>query len=130
VTPDPTGHSDHDPVFSRDNRKAYFERYYGPGAWDQYADLDRTEHPEINQWGIVEVDVETKKERVVIPHDPCGKHFFWLPTVSPDGKYLMFIHDYVDAAGGYQDLWVSHIEGGNAQRVPNTRELYWFDWSD
>jgi Tol biopolymer transport system component len=125
-----SGYSDHDPVFSPDNKKVYFERYYGPGSWDQYADLDRTEHPEINQWGIVEVDVETAEERVIIPHDPCGKHFFWLPTVSPDGQYLMFIHDYVDGDGGYQDLWVSDINGGNAQRVPNTREFYWFDWSD
>jgi len=125
-----SGYSDHDPVFSLDDKKVYFERYYGPGAWDQYADLDRSEHPEINQWGIVEVDVASGAERVIIPHDPCGRHFFWLPTVSPDGTQLMFIHDYVDASGGgYQDLWVSDVSGGNAQSVPGTRELYWFDWT-
>jgi len=125
-----TGHSDHDPVFSRDNQKIYFERYYGPGAWDQYEELDRVDHPEINQWGIVEVDVVTGQERVVIPHDPCGKHFVWLPTVSPDGQHLMFIHDFVDAEGGYQNLWVAELSGANAQRVPDTMDFYWFDWTD
>jgi Tol biopolymer transport system component len=123
-----TGYSDHDPVFSRDNQKIYFERYYGPGSWDSYAELDRAEHPEINQWGIVEVDVATAEERVIIPHDPCGKHFVWLPTVSPDGQYLMFIHDYVDATSGYQDFWVADRTGANAQAVPNTAGFYWFDW--
>jgi Tol biopolymer transport system component len=121
------GPSDHDPVFSRDNRKIYFERYYGPGEWDQ--DLDRLEHPEINQWGIVEVDPATSAERVLIPHDKCGKHFFWLPTVSPDGRYLMFIHDYV-AADGYQDLWISDIDGKDAQPVAGTRRFHWFDWTN
>ena len=125
-----TGFSDHDPVFSRDNQKVYFERYYGPGNWDDYAELDRAAHPEINQWGIVEVDVATAAERVIIPHDPCGKHFVWLPTVSPDGQYLMFIHDYVDATSGYQDFWVADRTGANAQRVPNTQGFYWFDWTN
>jgi hypothetical protein len=69
------GYSDHDPVFEQYNRKVTFERYYGPADWDSSFELDRVEHPEINQWGIVEVDVETAQERVIIPHDPCGQHF-------------------------------------------------------
>ena len=122
------GYSDHDPVFSRDNRKIYFERYYGPGEWDQY-DSGRLENPEINQWGIVEVDLQSGAERVLVPHDRCGKHFFWLPTVSPDGKHIMFIHDYV-AEDGYQDLWVADADGEHAQPVPGTRGFHWFDWSE
>ncbi len=122
------GWSDHDPVFSLDNQKIYFERYYGPGEWDQFH-LDKLEHPEINAWGIVEVDAQTGKERVLIPHDKCGKHFFWLPTISPDGKHIMFIHDYV-AEDGYQDLWVADANGENAQPVPNTKGFHWFDWAE
>lgn len=122
------GFSDHDPVFTRDNQKILFERYYGPGEWNNPNDLDKIEHPEINQWGIVEYDLATSKERVLIPHDKCGLHYFWLPTVSPDGKHMMFIHDFVDATEGYQDLWISDIDGKNAQPVDGTRGFHWFDW--
>jgi hypothetical protein len=38
-------------------------------------------------------DAQTATERVLIPHDKWGQHFFWLPTISPDGKQIMFIHD-------------------------------------
>jgi hypothetical protein len=72
-------------------------------------------------------EAETAEARVIIPHDPCGRHFFWLPTVSPDGEHIMFIHDHVNGAEGYQDLWVSDENGANAQRVPNTDDSCWFD---
>lgn len=123
-----SGYSDHDPVFTRDNSKILFERYYGPGEWNNPDDLDKIEHPEINMWGIVEVDPVSGAERVLIPHDKCGKHYWWLPTVSPDGKHMMFIHDFVGADDGYQDLWISDLDGGNAQPVEGTRHFHWFDW--
>jgi hypothetical protein len=121
------GFSDHDPVFSRDNKKIYFERYYGPGEWNQGG--NKLENPAINQWGIVEVDPTSGQERVLIPHDKCGKHFWWLPTLSPDNKHLMFIHDAVGVGeDGYQDLWISDLNGENAQPVPGTKGIHWFDW--
>ncbi len=119
--------SDHDPVFSRDGRKIYFERYYGPGDWFE-ASQDRSV-PEHNMWGIVEVDVKTKREKVIMPHDPCGKHFFWLPTVSPDGKSLMFTH--VDVWGNmWTDLWVSDLNGKRPQKVRGSDWVYFFDWTE
>jgi Tol biopolymer transport system component len=114
-----TGYSDHDPVFSHDNRKIYFERYYGPGDWAASS---------VNKWGIVEVDAESAEERIIIPHDPCQKHYFWLPTISPDGNYLMFIHH--DEVNDYVDLWVSDLNGNHAQAVPNTKGFFWFDWTE
>ncbi len=120
------GWSDHDPVFSRDNKKVYFERYYGPGDWFE-ASQDRGV-PEHNWWGIVEVDVASGKERVIIPYDPCGKHFFWLPTISPDGKSLMYVH--IDVwAKVWTDLWVSNLDGENTQKVAGSDWFYFFDWS-
>lgn len=120
------GFSDHDPVFSKDDRKILFERFYGKGDWDAFE--DRLGNPEANKWGIVEVDVATGEERVLVPHDACGRHFFWLPTISPDGAHVMFVHDYV-AEDGYQDLWVADIDGGDAQPVPGTKGFHWFDWT-
>jgi len=117
------GYSDHDPVFSPDDKKIYFERYYGQGDW--FA---------VNEplWGIVEVDVATGAEKVIVPHDPCKKHFFWLPTVSPDGKYIMYVHVDKDAEREDRvdtDLWVSRIDGSHPQKVPNTDWFYYFDWT-
>ncbi len=121
------GWSDHDPVFSKDGKKIYFERYYGPGDWFE-ASQDRSV-PEHNWWGIVEVDVATAKERVLIPHDPCGRHFFWLPTISPDGKSMMYIHVDVKGRVG-TDLWVSDLDGKKQQRVRGTNHFYFFDWTE
>ncbi len=119
-------YSDHDPVFSKDGRKIYFERYYGPGDWFE-ASKDRSV-PEHNWWGIVEVDVRTRKEKIIVPHDPCGRHFFWLPTVSPDGKALMYTH--IDVWGKvWTDLWVSRIDGKAPQKVRGSDWFYFFDWS-
>lgn len=126
-----SGYSDHDPVFSRDGKKVYFERYYGPGDWFK-ASKDRTK-PEHNMWGIVEVDIETKQEDVLVPHDPCGRHLFWLPTVSPDGKYLMYIHHDLWAKNEGKpgsDLWVSDIDGRNPQKVRGSDWFYFFDWTE
>ena len=124
------GYSDHDPVFSRDGRKIYFERYYGPGDWFE-ASQDRGE-PEHNLWSIVEVDRVTRRERVLVPHDPCGRHFYWLPTVAPDGEAVMFIH--IDVRGEeegkpWTDLWVTDPDGGRLQKVPGSDWFYFFDWT-
>ena len=122
------GYSDHDPVFSRDDRKIYFERYYGPGAWNKAS----KEHPDDHWWGIVEVDVETGKERVIVPHDPCGNHIFWLPTVSPDGKYLMYTYTdrrNKEAGKPTSELWVAEIDGKAAQKVRGSDWFYFFDWT-
>lgn len=131
-----TGHdkpvSDHDPVFSRDGRKVYFERYYGPGDWFE-ASQARGEDPRHNWWGIVEVDIASRRERVVVPYDPTGCHFYWLPTVSPDGKALMMSH--VDVWAGdrkppraWTDLRVMALPAGPLQKVPGSDWFYFFDW--
>lgn len=124
------GFSDHDPVFSLNGSKIYFERYYGPGDWFE-ASQDRSV-PEHNWWGLVEVDVNTGAERVLVPHDPCGRHFFWLPTISPDGQYVMYIH--IDVWGEengvpWTDLWVIDRDGRHAQKVPGSDWFYFFDWA-
>jgi Tol biopolymer transport system component len=125
-----SGYSDHDPVFSRNGKKIYFERYYGPGDWFKGA---RTHNaPEYHMWGIVEVDRRNKQEKVIVPHDPCGRHIFWLPTVSPDGKLLMYIHtDLQSKKEGKpsSDLWVSTIHGRNPQKVRGSDWFYFFDWT-
>lgn len=130
-----TGYSDHDAVFSRDNKKLYFERYYGPGDWFE-ASQDRSK-PEHNMWGIVEVDIATKREKIIVPHDPCGLHLFWLPTVSPDGKSVMYVHnDVTSSVTGqeqdqpWSDLWVAEINGQNPQKVPGSDWFYFFDWAE
>jgi Tol biopolymer transport system component len=113
------GFSDHDPVFSRDGKKIYFERYYGPGNWFQ---------GRRKWWGIVEVDVKTRQEKIIVPYDPCERHIFWLPTISPDGRYLMYIHNnFIEKPGS--DLWVSDINGHNAQKVRGSDWFYFFDWT-
>ena len=123
--------SDHDPVFSKDGSKIYFERYYGPGDWFE-ASQDRGGDPRHNWWGIVEVDVATAKEKIIAAHDPCGKHFYWLPTVSPDGKYVMYAHVEVWAekeGRPWTDVWVSEIDGKNPQKVRGSDWVYFFDWT-
>jgi Tol biopolymer transport system component len=122
-----SGWSDHDPSFSRDGTKIFFERYYGPGDWAE-ASGDRV-LPEHSYWAIVEVDIATKRERVVVPHDPCGRHFYWLPTVSPDGDSIMYIHNDNDPPDGvWTDLWVSRVDGRDPQKVPGSDWLFYFDW--
>ena len=124
-----SGYSDHDPVFSRDNRKIYFERYFGPGDWS----AKQHPEPEYHMWGIVEVDVETQQERVLIPPDPCGRHIFWLPTVSPDGQRLMYIHNDLQGkkeGKPWTELWVADINGQNAQKVRGSDWFYFFDWTN
>ena len=124
-----SGYSDHDPVFSLDGGKIYFERYYGPGDWFKSKAHDV---PETHWWGIVEVDVKTKQEKVIVPHDPCGNHIFWLPTVSPDGRYLMYIHTDLRAKKDGKpgsELWVSEIDGRNPQKVRGSDWFYFFDWT-
>lgn len=125
-----SGYSDHDPVFSRDGKRIYFERYYGPGDW--FKGTRTHDAPEYRMWGIVEVDVRNKQERVIVPHDPCGRHIFWLPTVSPDGKRLMYIHTDLEGKKAGQpssDLWVSDSRGRNAQKVRGSDWFYFFDWT-
>jgi len=125
------GWSDHDPVFSRDGGTIFFERYYGPGDWFE-ASQDRGV-PVHNQWGIVAVDVASGNERVVIPHDPSGAHMFWLPTVSPCGTYLMFIHNEVwgeEDGRPWTDLWVATIDGSDLQKVPGSDWCYFLDWTN
>jgi dipeptidyl aminopeptidase/acylaminoacyl peptidase len=125
-------YSDHDPVFSQDGKKLYFERYYGPGDWFD-ASQDRTK-PEHNLWGIVEVDIASGAEKVIVPHDRCGKHLFWLPTISPDGSQVMYVHNHnFDEADDspFTELWVSKIDGapGSQQKVPGSEWAYFFDWT-
>lgn len=124
-------YSDHDPVFSKDGRKVYFERYYGPYDWF-WASQFRGDAHWYNWWGIVEVDVETSQEKVIAPPDACGKHFFWLPTVSPDGKHVMYSHVDVWTLEKmpWTDLWVSDIDGARPQKVPGSNWFYFFDWKD
>lgn len=100
----------------------------GGGHAREHAERDVPEH---NGWGIVEVDVATGRERVVVPHDPCGRHFFWLPTLGPDGDLLMYIH--IDVWGEedrrpWTDLWVVDRGGRHPQKVPGSDWFYFFDW--
>jgi Tol biopolymer transport system component len=125
-------YSDHDPVFSRDNTKLYFERFYGKDDWFDCSGDRSMDKPECQWWGIVEVDIKTKAEKILMPYDHCGRHFYWLPTVSPDGKYLMFTHHDLLAEKEERptsDLLVMTIDGKNIQKVPNSDWIYFFDWT-
>jgi hypothetical protein len=64
---------------------------------------------------------------VIVPYDPCGNHIFWLPTISPDGKYLMYIYtDWRNKKAGRptSELWVAEIDGKNAQKVRGSDWFY------
>lgn len=129
------GHSDHDPVFSRDNKKIYLERFHGAAAgdWFDCSQGRSFDKPACQWWSIVEVDVATARERIIVPHDPCGRHWFWLPTVSPDGRWLMYTHHDLkeqQQGGAKSDLWVSDlVNGGAPRKVQGTEEFYFFDWT-
>lgn len=115
--------SDHDPVFSRDGKTVYFERYHGDGDWFGSDD---------NRWSIVAVNVETGAEKAIVPYDPCARHIFWLPTVSPDGKSIIYIRNDTQAwkeKTVWTDLWVTDLEGKNHRKIKGSDYVYWVDWT-
>ena len=70
--------------------------------------------------------------RILIPPDPCGRHIFWLPTLSPDGKRLLHVHtDLQGKTEGkpWTELWVADINGQNAQKVRRS-VLFFADRND
>lgn len=144
--------SDHDPVFSRDGKKVYFERYYGPGHWfiDESTMTTRPDGTDVDetgvpigpwryQWGIVEVDIATREERVIVPPDPCGRYLPWLPTVSPsaDVPYLMYTVNDLGAwaddgkvTGPTGEAWVSDLRSLERSKVPGTDWVHFLDWTE
>lgn len=115
---------DEDPAFSPDDGTVAFERMYGladhksPIAEDFFF-----------KEGIVSVDLRTGKEKALTEPDVCGKNELWLPTWSPDGKYIMMTRGLHLESGEFtHDLWVMRKDGSDLQRVPNSDGIMFFDW--
>lgn len=118
-------YQDEDPAFSPDGRTLVFERAWG-------ASEHKGENP--NDWyfsvGVVALNLDTMKETILTPIDPCGKNELWLPKYSPDGEYIMMTRGLHMENGDFtHDLWVMRKDGRDLQRVPGSDGIMFFDWA-
>lgn len=98
------------PTFSSDGRKVFFER---------------------DQRQVIELDLETRKERKIFPlrgdgKKKWGKYLVIKPRVSPDMKYVAFTTDKPTR----WHAWYANLETGKARKIYAGCEPGWFNQSE
>lgn len=111
-----------DPYWSNDNQYILYDRYVGPGDWDDLNNIFADQEP----WELLEYNrSSTSETKLVETIGQEGAKYAIIPTYSPDNKKILYIK-YNDEYG----IFRAFIDDrkGNTKELKLHFDVRWCDW--
>ncbi|MFX1445663.1 MAG: hypothetical protein ACFFHV_19785 [Promethearchaeota archaeon] len=116
------GYTETDPYWSNDSQYLLYDRYIGPGDWNDLNNVFTDHQP----WEIIEYNRTSSSEtKLVETIGDEGAKYAIIPTYSPDNKKFLYIK-YNDEYG----IFRAFIDDrkGNTEELKLPFDVRWCDW--